>query len=365
MISMPWLRRLRSTLTILGIGLIVVGLHAVAAADDNDTEVSVQPASSSVPFTRRIYLGIGAGISRLKPRSSADALSVAETRDTGLHVTLGYDLSRWLSTEVYFADLGEADIDFLSADVGSVGYQTYGISGIGYLFNSQSGLSIGNKSTGLYRREGLSLYGRVGLGIIENDTRLSYERDHPQHVAFGLGLEYGFRNGFALRGEITGYDTDAQYASISVLKRFGDVKTPAAVAIVKPEPEPVAAVVPKADVPDDSAVFRPIVPPYIYFGFDVYDLNQESETKLDEFVASAGDSDFAIQLDGHTDWIDTERYNKGLSLRRANAVKDYLISKGIDADRIAVDGLGETRPISTNLTDEGRSQNRRVEVQLR
>ena len=76
------------------------------------------------------------------------------------------------------------------------------------------------------------------------------------------------------------------------------------------------------------------------------------------------DNDMEIQLDGHTDWIDTERYNHGLSLRRATTVRDYLVKNGIDDSRMGVEGFGETRPISTNLTDEGRAQNRRVEVRL-
>lgn len=360
-------RQLRSWLTVLGVGLIVAGLHAVAAADDETsaTAVTVQPATSSASFTRRPYVGIGVGVSRLKPRTHADALDIAETQDTGGHFMLGYDLSRWLSAEVYFADLGAAEVDFLAVDVGPVEYQVYGVSGIGYLFNSRSGLSIGNKTTGLFRREGLSLYGRVGLGGIRNESELSFERDHPLHVAFGVGLEYGFSNGIAVRGELMSFDTDAQYASVSLLKRFGDVRAvaPAAVAAVIP-PEPVADAVPKAVVPEGPTMFQPVVPPYIYFDFDKAVLKPEAITKLDEFVLAVRDNDMEIQLDGHTDWIDTERYNHGLSLRRATTVRDYLVKNGIDDSRTGVEGFGETRPISTNLTDEGRAQNRRVEVRL-
>ncbi len=72
-----------------------------------------------------------------------------------------------------------------------------------------------------------------------------------------------------------------------------------------------------------------------------------------------------VELDGHTDSIGTEEYNQGLSERRAQIVADYLTSHGIGADRItAVKGFGETQPIDTNATKEGRARNRRTELKV-
>lgn len=72
-----------------------------------------------------------------------------------------------------------------------------------------------------------------------------------------------------------------------------------------------------------------------------------------------------VELDGHTDSIGTEAYNQKLSERRAQIVYDYLTSHGIDADRIvATNGFGETQPIATNKTSEGRARNRRTELQV-
>jgi len=65
---------------------------------------------------------------------------------------------------------------------------------------------------------------------------------------------------------------------------------------------------------------------------------------------------------GHTDSRGTDKYNLGLSDRRAAVVRDYLISKGIDADRMTSAGYGEARPIASNDTDAGRAQNRRTEL---
>jgi len=77
-----------------------------------------------------------------------------------------------------------------------------------------------------------------------------------------------------------------------------------------------------------------------------------------------GETDAKILLEGHTDWIASERYNYQLSLRRAESVRRYLESKGISRTRLSVRGYGETRPIALNDTDEGRASNRRVDIRL-
>lgn len=69
-----------------------------------------------------------------------------------------------------------------------------------------------------------------------------------------------------------------------------------------------------------------------------------------------------VEIIGHTDDVDTEEYNMKLSLERANAVRDYLVSKGLDASKVVTTGKGESDPIASNKTEQGRAQNRRVEV---
>jgi len=69
-----------------------------------------------------------------------------------------------------------------------------------------------------------------------------------------------------------------------------------------------------------------------------------------------------VTVEGHTDSVGTHAYNMKLSQRRAAAVRDYMVARGIDAARISTEAYGETRPVATNDTAEGRAQNRRVEI---
>jgi outer membrane protein OmpA-like peptidoglycan-associated protein len=71
-----------------------------------------------------------------------------------------------------------------------------------------------------------------------------------------------------------------------------------------------------------------------------------------------------IRIEGHTDSVGTSKYNQKLSDRRANTVKEYLISHDIEASRLTSKGFGLTRPIADNKTETGRAQNRRVEIHI-
>ena len=101
----------------------------------------------------------------------------------------------------------------------------------------------------------------------------------------------------------------------------------------------------------------------LLFDFDKSDIKPEGAVELDS-VATILEKNTAmtIILQGHTDSIGTAAYNQKLSIRRANAAKDYLVEKGIDSGRISCEGFGYTQPVATNETDFGRSLNRRVEI---
>lgn len=100
------------------------------------------------------------------------------------------------------------------------------------------------------------------------------------------------------------------------------------------------------------------------FAFDSSELRPEARRTLDELLAAVEDGVLvgSIQVGGHTCDIGTERYNQGLSERRAQSVVDYLVGRGLSADRIVATGYGELRPRFPNDGEDNRSRNRRVEI---
>jgi outer membrane protein OmpA-like peptidoglycan-associated protein len=102
----------------------------------------------------------------------------------------------------------------------------------------------------------------------------------------------------------------------------------------------------------------------VQFDYDSAQIRRESYPLLDEFGKALSDGlvDAAVVISGHTDNIGSMDYNQRLSENRAKAVENYLCRHhGIDPERIEIKGYGETRPIASNETEEGRSKNRRVE----
>ena len=126
---------------------------------------------------------------------------------------------------------------------------------------------------------------------------------------------------------------------------------------------PAKAKVEKAAVESDRTAW--VMASDYLFDFDKSVIKKQYYSKLDEIaVMIKKDPKLKVEVQGHTDSVGSDKYNMGLSKRRANAVRDYLIKKaGIAADRLTAVGFGESKPVAPNTTKEGRAQNRRVEVQ--
>jgi len=125
------------------------------------------------------------------------------------------------------------------------------------------------------------------------------------------------------------------------------------------EQRPVAA----APAPAEVAALETVVLRPVNFQFDRAELTEPSKQTLDEIAARlAGRPDLKVTIQGYTDDRGTEQYNEQLGERRAQAVRDYLASKGIPAGNVEIASGGEAQPVADNATPEGRAHNRRAEV---
>ncbi|WP_182342710.1 MULTISPECIES: outer membrane protein OmpA [Comamonas] len=143
-------------------------------------------------------------------------------------------------------------------------------------------------------------------------------------------------------------------------------------ALVKaaPAPAPAPAATPAAPAP------APVAPPVAqtqkvtyaadaFFDFDKSVLKPEGKAKLDDVASKVKNINLEVIIAvGHTDSIGSDAYNQKLSVRRAEAVKAYLVSKGIDKSRVYTEGKGEKQPVADNKTAAGRAKNRRVEIEV-
>ena len=132
---------------------------------------------------------------------------------------------------------------------------------------------------------------------------------------------------------------------------------PAPVAPPAPAPAPVVAPVPSSEKVTYAAD--------AFFDFDKAILKPEAKTKLDDLVSKTKEINLEVIIAvGHTDSVGTDAYNDKLSVRRAEAIKTYLTSKGVEANRVYTEGKGKKQPVADNKTAEGRSKNRRVEIEV-
>jgi len=166
---------------------------------------------------------------------------------------------------------------------------------------------------------------------------------------------FGIRGGadFGLSGQLDGYRYLVSVTYATPPKKEAPV-------IAQPPPPP-----PPAPPPLPPPAKKKIVLRGVHFDFDKAAIRKDAAPILDEAVSVLKENPRILaEIVGHCDAMGTDAYNDRLSLRRARAVRDYLVRKGIDASRLSVSGKGEREPVASNDTEDGRAQNRRVELKV-
>ncbi len=153
---------------------------------------------------------------------------------------------------------------------------------------------------------------------------------------------------------------DAEWVTAGVTLKYTFTEPPL------PPPPPPAPVKAEAPPPPPPPVKKKIVLRNVNFDFDKSNIRPDARPVLDEATATLKrePDSLIVIVEGHTDSKGSDAYNMKLSQRRADSVRSYLVSHGLSSNRIKTEALGESRPVASNDTAEGRSQNRRVELHV-
>ncbi|MES2316699.1 MAG: OmpA family protein [Pseudomonadota bacterium] len=364
----------------------VVSMTAVAAA-----AVLMAQAASAQQFVNpdwanhATYIGASIGQSRVNINNAAANAAFSGTpiltqafdeSDTAYKLLIGKQLNRHFSVEGTYFDLGDTGFRNTNA-AGSFATQ------LGY-----KGVAI-DLVTLLPLTERFGFFTRLGVAYTKTNTNFSGTRysgtprsgsDNELHGRVGLGLEFKFTEALAMRAEYERNRLDdrlrtkanVDLVSLGLVYKLGRPKAqPVYVA-----PAPVEPVVEAAPAPAPAPMPAPAPAPVptsekvsfaaeALFDFDKAVVKAEGKAALDDLLMKLQGMNTEVMVTvGHTDSVGSDAYNQKLSLRRAEAVKAYIVSKGVDASRVYTEGKGESQPVADNKTAEGRAKNRRVTVEV-
>jgi OOP family OmpA-OmpF porin len=362
------------------IALACAAMTTANAATTEDTFINPDWANSAW------YVGAGVGQSRaniddqrLIRSLTANGATLnsfrTDERDLGFKLFVGKQLNQYFAVEAGYFDLGKFDFAATTSGNGTLRGES-GFRGVNLDLLGQLPLT-----------QRLSLLGRVGMQYAKTNTYFSGNRlaavtnpsqsERKLNAKVGLGLEYKLSEALALRGEVERYRLndavgnrgDVDLASVSLVYKFG---RPAAKAVIISETRPVVApqeeprVVPVTPAPEPQPVSEKVsFAAEALFDFDKAVVKPEGKAALDDLLAKLQGMNTEVMIAvGHTDAKGSNAYNEKLSLRRSDAVKAYLVSKGLDQARLYTEGKGESNPVADNATDEGRAKNRRVTIEV-
>lgn len=354
-------------------------LAAQAAQAQDNTFINPDWANSAW------YIGAGVGQSRAtidEPRLRTSLAANGETvtgftkdeRDTGYKLFVGRQLNQYVAVEAGYFDLGKFDFKSSTSGNGVLNGQA-GFRGVNLDLLGQLPLS-----------QRLSLLGRVGMHYTKTNTEFSGNRllgstnthasERKLNAKLGLGLEYKFSEALALRGEVERYRLndavgnrgDADLYSVSLVYKLG--RPASATPAYQPAPEVAPVVAMPAPVVVAAPAPTPVAEKVSFasealFDFDQSTLKPQGKAALDQLLGQLKGMDLEVIVTvGHTDAVGSDAYNQKLSQRRAEAVKAYLVTQGVETNRVYTEGKGETQPVADNTTAAGRAKNRRVTVEV-
>lgn len=335
------------------------------------------------------YIGAGAGKSRVNidearlvnslTADGASSVAIATSeRDTAYKFFVGKQLNKYFALEGGYFDLGKFSFNAVTTPLGLLNGEVR-IRGLNADVLAQLPVT-----------ERVSIYGRLGMNYAKSNARFTGTRllaltdpnpsQRKLNAKAGLGLEFKLTEALALRTEVERYRVndavnnrgDVDFYSANIVYKLGKparapraayvapavVETPApAPVVVEPPPPPPPKPVPVSEKVTFAAE--------ALFDFDKSVVKADGKAALDDLLNKLQGMNTEVMITvGYTDSVGSEAYNQKLSIRRAEAVKAYLVSKGIDISRVYTEGKGETQPIADNTTAEGRSKNRRVTVEV-